>query len=67
MTMHDAPRAITLHIGELVLPASYDARDFAQRLEREIAERAGGPGPDPVVAALATRLLEALERTEETR
>lgn len=67
MTMHDAPRRITLHIGELVLPESYDARDFAARLEQEIAERGGGPGSDPVVAALATRLLEALERAEETR
>jgi hypothetical protein len=64
--MSGAAREFTLHIGELVLPASYDARDFAGRLEREIAGRAFGPGPDPVVAALATRLLEALDHAENT-
>ena len=67
MTMRDTQRDVTLHIGDLVLPASYDPRDFAARLEAEIAGRRFGPGPDPVVAAVATRLLKALDAAEETR
>jgi hypothetical protein len=63
--MRDTSRELTVQIGELVVPASYDPRDLAARLEREIAGRRFGPGPDPVIAALATRLLEALDDAEE--
>jgi hypothetical protein len=66
MSKRDTARELTLQIGALVVPDSYDPRDFAARLEREIADRRFGPGRDPVIAALATRLMEALDAAEET-
>jgi hypothetical protein len=67
MSKRGGENALSLEIGSIVIPASYDARDLAARVEREIADRRFGPGRDPVVSAIAARLTSAIESVEELR
>jgi hypothetical protein len=65
MNRRDRTTDLRVDIGSITLPASYDARDLATRIEREIADRRFGPGRDPVVTALAARLASAVESMED--
>jgi hypothetical protein len=58
-------RDVRLEIGSITIPASYDARDLAARIEREIADRRFGPGRDPIVSAIAARLASAIDSVED--
>ncbi|MBV8749323.1 MAG: hypothetical protein JO103_06385 [Candidatus Eremiobacteraeota bacterium] len=58
---------VRVEIGGVVVPASYRGGDLAARIEREIADRRFGPGNDPVVTAIAARLIDAIDKTKETR
>lgn len=65
MTNRDDRDGLQLEIGSIALPASYDATNLAARIERAIADRRLGPGGDPVVTAIAARVLAALDTVEE--
>jgi hypothetical protein len=64
MTGRGDRNELRVAIGSLVVPASYDARDLAVRIEREIAGLRFGPGRDPLVTAIATRVVAALDASE---
>ena len=65
MSARDEGGEIRLEIGRIVVPASAGAHDLAARIEREIAGRRFGPGSDPLAAQIASRLLSAIESTED--
>ncbi|HTJ25707.1 MAG TPA: hypothetical protein VMA36_06025 [Candidatus Limnocylindria bacterium] len=56
---------LVIEIGSLVVDGAVDARELGARLEREIADRRFGPGRDPFVAAIAARLVAALDDAGE--
>ena len=59
--------AVTVAIDRLVVHDPHDVRDLGVRIEREIADRRFGPGRDPLVTAIATRVVAALESIREVR
>ena len=67
MSANERGGEIRLDIGSIVVPPSLGVDDLAERIEREIADRRFGPGSDPVVAQIATRLYGAIESTEDAR
>lgn len=52
---------IAVTISNLTVPASQNATDLSARIEKEIADRRFGPGNDPLVTALATRIMDAVD------
>jgi hypothetical protein len=67
MSGRDGQEELRVEIGSIVVPASYDARDLAARIEREIADRRFGPGTDPLVAAIAAQLSPAIDAIRDSR